>query len=145
LYKLHPLDAFVRVDAGRIVAGDGVFLAEAGSGLDIFFGWAVELFLKDRLCVNGLELGLEVVQHLSAAVGSTSLVDKSIAGVVGFVNDGAPVAPTRSLLLDAFRVSVEVAGFGKVARETIFGNSSTVGKTSVVSIVVLDGSSHVQE
>ncbi len=53
-----------------------------------------------------------------------------------------PVASATSLLLDALWVSVDVARLGEIARKVIFGYSSAVSESSVVSIVVLDSSSH---
>ena len=90
MYKLHSLDALVRIDAGRVIGAVGVFLAEGGSLLDVVLGGTVEFFFEDRLLVDGLELGLEVVQCLGAAVGSSSLVSKVVAGVVSFVLKRAP-------------------------------------------------------
>lgn len=42
----------------------------------------MEFFFEDRLLINSLELGLEVVEGLGAAVGSSSLVGEDVAGIV---------------------------------------------------------------
>lgn len=87
LYKLHSLDTFVRIDAGRVVAGlSTVFLGEGRSVFHVIFGGAVEFFLKDRLLFVGLELCLEVVEGLGATVRSSSsvgVVDLDVFSVVG--------------------------------------------------------------
>ncbi len=90
LYKLHSFDALLRVKAGRVAARVCIFLAEGRGLFDVVVGRAVELFLEDWLLIDCLELGLEVVQCLGAAVGSTSMVGKVVPGVVGFVRKGAP-------------------------------------------------------
>lgn len=54
-----------------------------------------------------------------------------------------PVASTSAMLLDRGRVSVSEARFGEVARETIFGDGSTVGEAGVVAIVGLVATGHV--
>lgn len=79
MYKLHSLDAFVRVDAGRVVAGISVFLAEIRGLLVIVISGTVNIFLEDGFLVDSLELGLEVVQDLRAAVRSSSMIGKCVA------------------------------------------------------------------
>lgn len=54
----------------------------------------------------------------------------------------SPIAFACTLLLDTLGIGVYMASFGKVSWKAIFRNSGTVGKTSVISIVVLDGASH---
>lgn len=51
----------------------------------------MEFFLENWLLVNGLEFGLEVVECLSATVGSTACVGKVEARVFGLVYKRAPV------------------------------------------------------
>lgn len=69
LYKLHSLDTLVRVDAGRVAARtDTIFLGKSGGVFDIVFGGTMEFFFKDGLLIDCLELGLEVIQGLGAAV-----------------------------------------------------------------------------
>lgn len=46
------------------------------------------------------------------------------------------------MLLDALGISVDVTRLGEVAWKTIFRYGSAVGDTSVISVVVLDSSSH---
>lgn len=53
-----------------------------------------------------------------------------------------PVAFTTTLFLDAFGVSVNVAVFGKVARETVFGEGSTISQGAVVAVVAFVGPGH---
>lgn len=79
LYKLHSLGALVGIDAGRVIARLGTILfAQGRSVFDVILGRAVEFFFEDRLLVDRLELGLEVVECLSAAVRSTSCVGEFV-------------------------------------------------------------------
>lgn len=96
LYKLHSLDTLV--GGLRVAAGLTIFLTEGGCLLDVVVSRTVKLFLKDGLLVELLELGLEVVQGLSATIRSSSVVDKVVAGVVGFVRERAPTSFSTSTL-----------------------------------------------
>ena len=87
---LHLLGAFVRVNASRVAAVVGVFLAKNGGVLDLVLSRAVKLFFEHWLLIDCFKLGLEVVESLSAAVGSSSLVDEVVARVVSFVRECAP-------------------------------------------------------
>lgn len=42
----------------------------------------MQLFLKDRVGVNSFKLGLEIAQHMSAAVGATTVVGEIVAVVL---------------------------------------------------------------
>lgn len=53
-----------------------------------------------------------------------------------------PVAFPTTLLLDAFRIGVDRARFGKISRKMIIGSRSSVCKTGVVSVIMLLGASH---
>jgi len=95
---------------------------------DVVAGGTVKFLFEDRFLIDGLKLGLEVL-GLSAAVGSTSLVDEIVARVFLIVNVSAPrnfrqpyvcaveelnrsnlpVAFACALLLDALWISVNVA------------------------------------
>lgn len=50
----------------------------------------MKFFLKDRLLIVGFELGLEIVEGLSAAVGSSSSVGEVEVGIFSFVAQGTP-------------------------------------------------------
>lgn len=89
LYKLHSLDALVGIDAGRVVARTGtVFLGKSGCVFDIVFGGTVKFFFENGLLINCLELGLEVIQGLSATVGSSAGVVEVVARVFSFIGQG---------------------------------------------------------
>lgn len=87
---LHLLGAFVRVNASRVAAVVGVFLAKNGGVLDLVLSGTVKLFFEHWLLIDCFKLGLEVVESLSAAVGSSSLVDEVVARVVSFVRECTP-------------------------------------------------------
>lgn len=92
LYKLHSLDALVRIDAGRVVARTStVFLGKSGCVFDIVFGRTVKFFFENGLLIDCLELGLEVIQGLGATVGSSAGVVEVIARVLSFVGQSTPV------------------------------------------------------
>lgn len=46
-----------------------------------------------------------------------------------------PVALPTTLLFDSFRIRINMAGFGEVAREAFFDGSGAVSNGSVVTIV----------
>lgn len=54
----------------------------------------------------------------------------------------SPITSASSLLLDRLGVGIGMTMFGKVARKAVFGNCGAIGDTSVVAVVVLDGTSH---
>lgn len=61
----------------------------------------MEFLLEDGLLVNRLELGLEVVQSLRAAVGSSAGIGKVEISVFGFIGQGAPRGgKSRSVRVD---------------------------------------------
>lgn len=56
-----------------------------------------------------------------------------------------PVALTSTLLLHALGVSINVAMFGEVTRETILRDGRTISESTVVTIVAFVGTSHWQK
>jgi hypothetical protein len=66
----------------------------------------------------------------------------TIAIILGLLTVLAPITSTTTRLLDRGRVGVSVTRFGKIARKSVFRNSSAVGETSVVTIVGLVGTGH---
>lgn len=91
LYKLHSLGTLVRIDAGGVVARLGtIFLGKGRRVFDLVFGGTVKFFLENRLLVNCLELGLEVVESLSAAVRSSAGVIEVEFSVFDNFGDRAP-------------------------------------------------------
>jgi len=60
-HHLILLENFFLFDAATKGATIGAFfLRECGTFVKVILGWAVELFLKDRIVVNVLELSFEV-------------------------------------------------------------------------------------
>ena len=53
-----------------------------------------------------------------------------------------PIAPTTAILLGLRRVGVGVTGFGEESRKMLLGFSATIGKSGVVAVSELVGSSH---
>jgi hypothetical protein len=53
-----------------------------------------------------------------------------------------PVTFATTLLLDACGISVDMARLREVSREVVFGGSSSISKSGVVSIVAFFGASH---
>lgn len=77
------LNSFFLINAASMCAAvNALFLGQCGSRIDVVLVGSMKLLLKDRVLINGLELGLEVAEDCSAAVGSTSLVGKVVAIVL---------------------------------------------------------------
>jgi hypothetical protein len=53
-----------------------------------------------------------------------------------------PIALPTTVLLDLCRVGIGMARFGEVSREMLLLLCGTIGKTGVVAVSVLVGSSH---
>ena len=56
--------------------------------------------------------------------------------------DFAPIALAAAFLLHLLRVRVNVAGLGEIAREMLFGSSSAVSESDVITVVELVGAGH---
>ena len=119
---------------------------------------SVEFFLEHGLRLDGFEFGLEIRDGMTmrAAIGATTGIGEVVAIILPLLARGAPkaqcispgpalrsagqnlpVALASSFLLDLLRVSVDVAGLGKVAGKVVLGDSSTVGKGDMVTVILL--------
>jgi len=123
-------------------AVDAFFLGKGRGLLDIVIGRTMQLFLKDRVGVKPFELGLEITEGLSAAVGSTTVAGEIEAVVLRFVTLTSPVALTTTLFLHTLGVGIDVAMLGEVARETVFREGGAVSKGAVVAVVPFVGTGH---
>ncbi|KAL8243821.1 hypothetical protein R6Q59_010079 [Mikania micrantha] len=91
-YILHLLESIILGNASsKAAAIIAFFLAESRSSFDIFLTGSMKFFLEDWVGVNAFELGLEVIQGLSTAVGATTIVGKGIAIILNFVAVTTPV------------------------------------------------------
>lgn len=95
----------------------------------------------DKLFKNGLglvdlELGLEL-GHVgeAAAVGAATGVGETKVFVDDVIAKAAPIASTRSVLLDLLGVHVGMTAFGKETREMLRGVSGAVGEALVVTVI----------
>jgi hypothetical protein len=156
---LNLLGEVLLLDAG---AADGTGTIGLLESKTLFLGHssdAVVFFLKDRVGFDMLELCLEFVEGVRGAIGATTGSRKVVAIIVSFFTHGTPrellmessnrewgcfipVASSSALLLHFLWVGVDMARLGKVTREMLFGGGSPIGKTSVVTVVLLVGASH---
>lgn len=117
----------------------------------------MNVFFKNRISVSSFELGFEIVQGLGSTIGSTTFIGKVVAIVMTFFSITTPevisvwsksvwrylpIALTTARLFDTLWISVNVTRFGKVSWKTILRNGRTVSKTSVITIVCFDTTSH---
>lgn len=51
----------------------------------------MKLFFKNRIVVDGLEFGLEIVQSMGTTVGSSTLVVESVPAILNFITLTTPV------------------------------------------------------
>jgi hypothetical protein len=58
----------------------------------------VELFLEDRLGIDCLELGLEVLGDVGARVASAAWIGQMVARVIELVTLMAPMHPKQSVI-----------------------------------------------
>jgi hypothetical protein len=102
----------------------------------------MELFLEDRLGLNSLELGLEVLELMGAGVASAARIGHVVREVLYLVAFFAPIALSSAILLGLLRVFSRMPGFGEVAREMLLRFSGAVGEAGVVAVSELVRSSH---
>jgi len=125
----------------------GVFLVNTGSavggGLLVEVDGPVKFLFKDRLRLDSLELGFEVLEaNVSAAVAATTWVGQVVAVVFDFSTLSTPVAFAVAILLCLVRICVDVTVLREEARKVLLWGSGAVGKPSVVTVSVLVGASH---
>lgn len=105
---------------------------------------SVDVLLEERIGLIHLELGLEVGEMLvGKAVGAAAGVGEAETLIHSFIAGTSPVAFTITVLLDLLGVSINVATLGKEARQIFCRRDTAVGKTLVVTVVVLVRTSHV--
>jgi len=107
--------------------------------LVLFRGRAVQAFLEYGLRLDGLELGLEVLEarRVAAAVGAATGVCQVKALVLDFLALDAPSTLPSTILLGLLGVGVGVARLGEVTREVFGGLGSAVCEAGVIAIIVL--------
>jgi hypothetical protein len=66
----------------------------------VVLGWAVNVLLEDRVLLNGLELGLEILQAcgVAAAVGSAASVGHGETFVLDFFSIDTPAEVESALV-----------------------------------------------
>jgi len=105
----------------------------------------VDTLLEDRLGLIELELGLEVVQvvGVAAAVGTATGVGEVELLIDNLLASSAPVTLAAAVLLSLLRVDTLEAVLGKELGDIVLRENCALGKTSMVFLVELVRSSHV--
>jgi hypothetical protein len=126
--------------SGRLVLRDGT-IGFGGSlsmvGFEIFFERAVFARLKDRLGLDGLELGLESsgTPGMGRRVGATARIGWVVGGVIlDFVAFAAPVALATTILLGLLGIGVGKAMLGEELGD-MFLNVTLAGVVAIVELV----------
>ena len=118
-------------------------------------------FLKDRIGLDSLKLGLEVANGttMRTAVGATTGIGEIVAIVLRLITRGAPdgmlsstsqcrkrwilpITFTSTFLLHLLWVGVNVTRLGEVARKVLGFIGSAIRQASMVTVILLVGASH---
>jgi len=103
---------------------------------------AVDLFFKDGIRLDRLELGLEVLHVVRRRVASAAGIGHVGPNVFNLITSSSPIALAAAALLGLGRVGISMAGFGKVLGQSRFTLSSAVGNAGVVTVSELVRASH---
>jgi hypothetical protein len=106
---------------------------------------AVKGLLKDGFGLIDLELALQISHMVgdAAAVGAATSVGEAERLVCDLVINRAPISPAKAVLLDLLGVGVDVAVLCKEAWKVLRRVSGAFSKTLVITVVGLNGTSHV--
>jgi len=128
------------LDRLRLGARAGGGLVLQTNVLRVFVCRAVLGHLEDGLCLDDLELGLEVLSELRVrrGVAATTRVVHGVVGVLDLISRVAPVSLTTAILLCLLGIGIDETGLGKVFRDLLMG----LCLAGVVTITELVGASH---
>jgi hypothetical protein len=136
IHSLNALGLFIVIDTAIGALGNNTL------SLRKFFeilSRTVQFLLKDRLLLNLLELGLEILQAggVAAAVGATTCVGKVESFILDFLAINTPVSDISvvrlqfkesgytpaslscTILLGLLGIGIDMASLGKVTREVL--------------------------
>lgn len=136
---LHALVVLVIHRAG--IARGAVDLGE--DVVVILDGGAVDTLLEDRLRFVELELGLKVVEVVRVTIGTAMGVDEIELLVDYLLAHITPIALTGTILLRLLGIDALEAVLGEEFGNVVVRKDGAFGKTSVILIIELVGSSHI--
>lgn len=101
-------------------------------------------FLKDRLGLVDLELGLEITHMVgdAAAVGAAAGIGEAEWLVCNVIAESSPIASTTSVFLDLFGIDIGVATLREEAWEVLRRSCGAFSKALVITVVGFVGTSH---
>jgi len=102
----------------------------------------VELLFENRLRLDRLELGLEVLHLVGARIASAAGVVHAVWGVLYLIAITAPIALSTAILLGLAWVFSGVARLGEVARKMLLSLGGAVSQAGMVTVSEFVGSSH---
>lgn len=105
------------------------------------------VFFKHGLGFDGLELSLEIgdVVAVGAAIRATTGIGELIAIVLALLSWRSPITLPSSFLLHFLRVSINMTGLCEVTRKMILRDGSAVGKSDMITVVLLVRASHLRK